>query len=51
MFLTPVKEDKILPKSKKEKVVDLERHKQLQRAKQMKRKQKNRFPFPQNRQQ
>jgi hypothetical protein len=42
----PVKEDKILPKSKKEKVAGLERHKQLQRAKQMKRKQKKQVSLP-----
>jgi hypothetical protein len=48
MFPLPVKEDKILPKSKKEKVAGLERHKQLQRAKQMKRKQKKQVPIPQN---
>jgi hypothetical protein len=46
MFLMPVKEDKILPKSKKEKVAGLERHKQKQRAKQMKRKQKKQVSLP-----
>jgi hypothetical protein len=35
-----------LPKSKKEKVAGLERHKQLQRAKQMKRKQKKQVSLP-----
>ena len=46
MFLMPVEEDKILPKSKKEKVAGLEQHRQLQRAKQMKRKQKKQVSLP-----
>jgi hypothetical protein len=35
-----------MPKSKKEKIAGLEQHKQLQRAKEMKRKQKKKVALP-----
>jgi len=35
-----------MPKSKKEKVAGLEKHRQLQRAKEMKRKQKKKIVLP-----
>jgi len=38
--------DRDMPKSKEDKIADLEKHKQLQREKEMKRKQKKKVSFP-----